>query len=76
MMEFEKVKKIIVDTLAIEEEKVTMEASLKDDLGIDSLDSVELSMNLEDEFSIQIEEEKLAEFVTVGDIVNYLASLS
>ncbi len=75
-MEFEKVKKIIVDTLAIEEEKVTMEASLKDDLGIDSLDSVELSMNLEDEFSIQIEEEKLAEFVTVGNIVNYLASLS
>ncbi|MCD8069617.1 MAG: acyl carrier protein [Lachnospiraceae bacterium] len=75
-MEFEKVKKIIVDTLAVDEEKVTMEASLKDDLGIDSLDSVELSMNLEDEFGVQIEEEKLAEFVTVGDIVNYLASLS
>ncbi|MCD8325162.1 MAG: acyl carrier protein, partial [Lachnospiraceae bacterium] len=66
----------IVDTLAIDAEKVTMEASLKDDLGIDSLDSVELSMNLEDEFGVTIEEEKLAEFVTVGDIVNYLASLA
>ena len=74
-MDFEKIKGIIVDTLACDAEKVTMEASLKDDLGADSLDSMELVMALEEEFSISIEEEKLADFVTVGDIVEYLNTL-
>ncbi len=74
-MDFEKIKGIIVDTLACDEEKVPMEASLKDDLGADSLDSMELVMALEEEFSISIEEEKLADFVTVGDIVEYLNTL-
>ncbi|MCD7751650.1 MAG: acyl carrier protein [Lachnospiraceae bacterium] len=74
-MDFEKIKGIIVDTLACDAEKVTMEASLKDDLGADSLDSMELVMALEEEFGITIEEDKLADFVTVGNIVEYLNTL-
>lgn len=71
-MEFEKVRDIIVETLGCDAERVTPKASLKDDLGADSLDSVELVMALEEAFDLSIEEEKLAEFLTVGDIVAYL----
>lgn len=71
-MEFEKVKNIIAETLACDAALVTPEASLKDDLGADSLDSVELVMALEEAFDLTIEEEKLADFKTVGDIVAYL----
>lgn len=71
-MEFEKVKDIIVETLACDVTLVTPQASLKDDLGADSLDSVELVMALEEAFDLTIEEEKLASFKTVGDIVAYL----
>lgn len=74
-MEFEKVRDIIVETLACDATQVTMEASLKDDLGADSLDSMELVMALEETFGLTIEEEKLAEFKTVGDIVTYLNSV-
>ncbi|MCD7862120.1 MAG: acyl carrier protein [Lachnospiraceae bacterium] len=74
-MDFEKLKGIIVDTLACDAEKVTPEASLKDDLGADSLDSMELVMAIEEEMSISIEEEKLADFVTVNDILEYLNTL-
>lgn len=74
-MEFEKVRDIIVETLACDAALVTPEASLKDDLGADSLDSVELVMALEEAFDLTIEEEKLAEFKTVGDIVAYLNGL-
>ena len=70
-MTFEKVKEIIVDTLSCEEEKVTMEASLTEDLGADSLDAVELNMALEEAFSISIPDEALAEFKAVSDIVIY-----
>lgn len=71
-MEFEKVRDIIAETLACDAAIVTPEASLKDDLGADSLDSVELVMALEEAFDMMIEEEKLADFKTVGDIVAYL----
>ncbi|MDO4333216.1 MAG: acyl carrier protein [Eubacteriales bacterium] len=71
-MEFEKVRDMVVEILGCDAERVTMAASLKDDLGADSLDSVELVMALEEAFDISMEEEKLAEFKTVGDIVNYL----
>lgn len=74
-MEFEKVRDIIVETLACDAALVTPEASLKDDLGADSLDSVELVMALEEAFDLTIEEEKLAEFKTVGDIIAYLNGL-
>ena len=71
-MTFEKVKEIIVDTLNSEEAKVTLEASLTDDLGADSLDAVELNMALEEAFAISIPDEDLATFKTVQDIVTYI----
>ena len=69
---FEKVKEIIVDTLSCEEELVTLEATLAEDLGADSLDAVELNMALEDGLGVSIPDEKMAEMKTVGDIVRYL----
>ena len=69
---FENVRDIIVDTLSCDADKVTMEASLADDLGADSLDAVELNMALEDNLGVAISDEELANMKTVGDIVNYL----
>lgn len=71
-MTFEKVKEIIVETISVDEEKVTLEAKLADDLGADSLDAVELNMALEEAFEISISDEDLMTFVTVGDIVSYI----
>lgn len=71
---FEQVKTIIVDQLDVEEEKVTMEASFKDDLEADSLDVVELVMELEDEFDMEIADEEAEKINTVGDAVNYINS--
>ena len=71
-MVFDKVKEIIVDTLSCDEEKVTLEASLADDLGADSLDAVEVNMALEEAFGISIPDEALANFKTVQDIVTYI----
>ena len=71
---FEKVKEIIVDTISCEEEEVTPEAAIKEDLGLDSLDAMELCMALEEAFSLSIEEEALAGFVKVSDIVSYIDS--
>ncbi|MGN0317415.1 MAG: acyl carrier protein [Lachnospira sp.] len=73
-MSFEKVKEIIIETINCDEEKITLEASLKDDLGIDSLDAMELSMALEEAFSLTIAEEDLAGFETVKNIVDYVDS--
>ncbi|MDY3281148.1 acyl carrier protein [Dysosmobacter sp.] len=73
-MEFEKMRDIIVETLGCEAEQVTLEASLTDDLGADSLASVELTMALEEATGISIEDSALAEMKTVGDILNYLNS--
>ncbi|GAB3067535.1 acyl carrier protein [Virgibacillus ainsalahensis] len=72
---FDKVKAIIVDRLDVEESKVTMEASFKDDLEADSLDVVELVMELEDEFDMEIADEEAEKINTVGDAVNYINSL-
>lgn len=71
-MVFEKVKEIIVDTLNCDREKVVMDADLKEDIGADSLDAVELNIALEEAFSITIPDEELAGFQTVADIVNYI----
>ncbi|MGN0308411.1 MAG: acyl carrier protein [Lachnospiraceae bacterium] len=71
-MIFDKVKEIIVDTLGCDEEAVVLTASLKDDLGADSLDAVELNMALEEEFGLSIPDEALVNFVTVKDIVEYI----
>ncbi len=69
---FEKVRDIIVESLNCDMNDVTMEASLSEDLGADSLDAVELNMAIEDAFGKAIPDEALAEFKTVGDIVRYL----
>ena len=71
-MTFDKVKEVIMDTIGCDEEQVVLEASLKDDLGIDSLDAMELSMALEEAYGISIEEDALAGFVTINDIVTYI----
>lgn len=71
-MTFDKVKKLLVDAVDCAEEEVKPEASLTDDLGIDSLDFVELSMEIESEFGITIEDGELAEVKTVQDIVNFV----
>ncbi len=71
-MIFEKVKDVIVDTINCEADDVTMEASLSDDLGADSLDAVEINMALEEAFEISIPDEELANMKTVGDIVAYI----
>ena len=68
-MNFEKVKETMVKTLGCDEEKITMEASIADDLGIDSLDAVELVMALEEEFDIKIPDEELGKMKKVSDIV-------
>ncbi|NCU16247.1 acyl carrier protein [Pallidibacillus pasinlerensis] len=70
----ERVTKIIVDRLDVEESKVTPEATFKDDLGADSLDVVELVMELEDEFDLQFSDEDSEKIVTVGDAVSYIES--
>jgi acyl carrier protein len=71
---FEKVKKLFVDELGIEADKVTMEAKLEEDLDIDSLGIVEVVMAFEDEFEIEIDDEELTEVGTVGQAVNLLHS--
>lgn len=71
---FDRIKDIIVDKLDVEESKVTMEASFKDDLEADSLDVVELVMELEDEFEMEIADEEAEKINTVGDAVNYINS--
>jgi len=69
---FERVKKIIVDQLGVDEDDVTMEASFIDDLGADSLDIVELIMALEEEFDLEIPDSEAEKIVTVGDAVEYI----
>ena len=71
-MNFEKVKEVIVNAANIDEDTIKLSASLESDLGLDSLDAVELGMALEEEFGITIDEDKLASFKTVEDIVNFI----
>ncbi|MCR5747383.1 MAG: acyl carrier protein [Lachnospiraceae bacterium] len=71
-MSFEKVKEIIMDTTNCDADNITMDTNLKEDLGLDSLDAMELSMALEEHYKITIEEEALKEFDTVGKIVEYV----
>lgn len=69
---FEKIKAIVADKLSIDAESVTMEASFIDDLNADSLDIVELVMALEDELDMEIPDEDVENFKTVGDVVEYV----
>ncbi|SFP06433.1 acyl carrier protein [Salibacterium halotolerans] len=68
----ERVKKIVAERLDVEESDITREAAFKDDLGADSLDVVELVMELEDEFDLEISDEEAEKIVSVADVVNYI----
>ena len=67
-----RVKAIIVDKLGVEESEVTLEASFTNDLGADSLDTVELIMEFEKEFGISIPDDQAEKIATVGDAVSYI----
>lgn len=67
-----RVKAIIVDKLTVDENEVTPTAEFTKDLGADSLDTVELIMEFEKEFDIQIPEEEAEKITTVGDAINYI----
>jgi acyl carrier protein len=69
-----KVKDIIINELGVEPEKVTPEASFVEDLGADSLDTVELVMAFEEEFGMEIPDEEAEKLQTVGDAINYIQS--
>ncbi len=71
-MIFEKVKEIIKNELKVDENKITLEASLADDLGADSLDAVEVIMALEDEFGVSIPDEEAQNIKTVKDLVDFI----
>jgi acyl carrier protein len=76
MSVFEKVKKTIVEQLGVEESEVTMDASITDDLGADSLDQVELVMALETEFNLDIPDEEAEKIKSVGDAVKYIEEVT
>ena len=69
---FEKVKEVIIEQLAAEDDAVKLETSFIDDLGADSLDIVELIMALEEEFDQQIPDSEAEKIMTVGDVVEYI----
>ena len=68
----ERVKKIVVEHLGVDEEKVTPNASFVDDLGADSLDTVELVMAFEEEFGCEIPDEAAEKILTIQDAINYI----
>ncbi len=71
-MVFEKIREIIATQFDVEVEKITMETTVADDLGADSLDVVEVLMSVEDEFSVEIPDEAIEDIKSVGDLVNYI----
>ena len=72
MSTLDKVKEVIIDKLGVEEDKIVSEASFVDDLGADSLDTVELIMQLEEEFGIEIPDEDAEKMTTVKSVVDYI----
>jgi len=70
----ERVTKVIIDRLGVDENEVKLEASFREDLGADSLDVVELVMELEDEFDMEISDEDAEQISTVGSAVKYIES--
>ncbi|NJL61119.1 MAG: acyl carrier protein [Methylacidiphilales bacterium] len=69
---FEKVKKIVADQLSVEDEKITPQSNFANDLGADSLDTVEMVMALEEEFNIEIPDEAAEKITTVQEAVDYI----
>ncbi len=74
IMVFERIQKLICEQFVVDPEQVTMETAFVDDLGADSLDVVELTMALEEEFSLaEVSDEELKKILTVGDLVEYVS---
>lgn len=73
-MIFDEVKQIIIDELNVSPEKITLEANLAEDLGADSLDAVEVIMNIEDRYGVKINDEAAKSLKTVKDLVDYIES--
>ena len=71
-MVFEKVKAILSEQFDVEEDSITAETTLADDLGADSLDVVDLLMSIEDEFEVEIPDEEIERIRTVGELVSYI----
>lgn len=71
---FEEVKKVVVEQLGVSESEITREASFVDDLGADSLDTVELVMALEEAFGLEIPDEDAEKIKTIGDTINYVTA--
>ena len=71
---YDKIKEIIIDKLGVEDGKITMEAKFIDDLGADSLDTVELIMQFEEEFGIEIPDEEAENLLSVGQAIDYISS--
>lgn len=74
-MVFDFIKKNLIEELEIDESKITKNAKLADDLGMDSIDAVELIMKLEDEYDIRIDENADKQIVTINDLVSYVEEL-
>lgn len=75
-MTLDKVKKILVDQLDVDESTITLESSITDDLGADSLDVVDMVMSLEEEFDVEIPDEEIEGMKSVGDIVKFIEAKS
>ncbi len=71
-MIFERIRDILCDQLDLDEESVTMDSDILDDLEADSLDIVDLVMSLEDEFHLEVPDDQIENFRTVGDVVRYI----
>ena len=71
---YDKIKEIVIDKLGVDDSKITLEAKFIDDLGADSLDTVELIMQFEEEFSIEIPDEEAENLLSVGQAVNYISN--
>ena len=71
-MVFERIHEIICDQLDLEEDKVTMDSDIMEDFEADSLDVVDLVMSIEDEFGLEVPDDQIENFRTVGDVVRYI----
>lgn len=71
-MGFERIREIICDQLDLEEDKVTMDSDIMEDFEADSLDVVDLVMSIEDEFGLEVPDDQIENFRTVGDVVRYI----
>ena len=75
-MVLEKVKAILAEQFDVEEDKITAETDLQEDLGADSLDVVDLLMSIEDEFNVEVPDEEIEDIKTVGALVSYIEANS